>query len=1331
MRGERTQILLILSGVVTTALFGWFFYRELFPEYKIYQNAYEKLEDFRSTYTGRPAPDFKSGIKQIVIEDKNLGPAFIDRCTSCHVALQFQHFSPTQIATDVNGSVILDEQGFPKKEPNPSYVWAKLDEKIKDLKDPVANEKLISEGKQSVVSQRLNEAAELESLKTAKVDEHVWNMAKVLQMHPLIGNETRPFEFHPIDEYGCTTCHGGNGRGLTTLKAHGPVFDGQYEEEDMGPVPKFLEADEENDPRFSKVFNGKPGHELLFQTTPILVGSLIESKCIQCHQSTTSSQQTSIKGKLDYQKEQASRLDKLSQSYSQDLEALSSLIQLKLQVENIGAAETVKQLQLDAEDYTKDSTLRARYASRAELINLMVGGADGLRPQNAQPAKDVVVQKINERVAKALGSDSISNELAKQIDQEGVDVVPIVNQFVQDHLQASDATGDIFLKARALKKMRESEKDGQLNHPITQIDFLTGNFHQGEQLYINQACYACHRITGFARGGVGPELTEIGKYYPWYIKESIVWPQADLKTSTMPNYKLDHDELEDLVTFLLAQRGKSKIISDSDYKTAVVQWDAGKKLPWEEPVSPAKMHDVNYGLTVFATEGCAACHRLRGFTSNVGFAVENEDPSYEQFFQIRQWFNNTIPEMITGSDLVKVIEAKADEIDKNIVDHVRENGIIEQIEAQHPGNLESFYSNFKYAARARDNQLKGEPEKLRKWKDRVRRVLMVYAQEYGYGRVVGPRPNWSGVYRSDEWLMQHFFKPSSTVARSIMPVFPFNDTKFYALTHMLDVIGKQNRDRDRKMWEVRGFNPETAYNLYCSQCHGDHRIGNGPVAEWIYPVPKNLRNGDFMRNLTPERARYSIIHGVLGGPMPPWGEAPMKATTDGIPILNEAEVDLLVDWLYSILPGGTVIHDIEDTPKWKYEPEDVIEELKREGSTLKQTQPLTFLRTGNEFLAALDPSPTTSNVEEIFDVVESPPGFYEKHQYYIKKSLYTPENLEAGQAYFELNCAPCHGREGDGAGARAGVMQDAKPRMLINFPWLETRDDLRLIRSIKFGVSGTSMQPWGDQTTSLQRLQLVMFIRSLSDEQAYRDKLYDALYETLEESRIAIEEARIQASPGMVAAQNELEAITRQQQQLSQQAKNDSNKVKDAAALYQKQLELANRLKEKEENDDQFKQLRDMTLKIKKIYEEIGLGIISLPNRSDIFDAYLKYLQNQGQTIDFIDGKLDFVGKKGDEQKLLIQSVEKDLQDLIESKQNSLKQLQGKIATPEIREQRVELEGNLQSLITLRNNIISGIQEVMRIQSKQQAILKELNGNKNDNDIDTSTTDSNGSNRSL
>src|ERR1700738_4865075 len=98
MRGQTYQIVLIFLVGVVGALFGIFLYWEIYPQYKVYQHAYVELENFRSTLTHEPAPPFEFGVKQIVLTRPDGGPETIDRCTSCHVALQIASFSPTKIA---------------------------------------------------------------------------------------------------------------------------------------------------------------------------------------------------------------------------------------------------------------------------------------------------------------------------------------------------------------------------------------------------------------------------------------------------------------------------------------------------------------------------------------------------------------------------------------------------------------------------------------------------------------------------------------------------------------------------------------------------------------------------------------------------------------------------------------------------------------------------------------------------------------------------------------------------------------------------------------------------------------------------------------------------------------------------------------------------------------------------------------------------------------------------------------------------------------------------------------------------------------------------------
>lgn len=1010
--GDAFQIALIGLGVLATLLFGVFFMRELFPEYKEYQKKFIQVEHFRSSYTGESPAPFSYGVKQLVFEKEDKGPAEVERCISCHVALQIPAYDP------------LDEA---------NYVWVRLDKEIEALK---------AKGDEKG-------ASKLQELKTQQVGEFVYDMAKVLRMHPLMAGESRPFEFHPLAEYGCVSCHNGNGMGLVTDRAHGPVFDGAYEVEEAGYKPQFLEEDIDNDPKISKVFNHKPSHRLLFQTSPIYVGALIQAKCVNCH------------------------------------EALPS-------------------------------------------------------PQRQETAFE-----------------------GHQSD-------------IQKMLQ---------------------------------------NYTRGEDLFLSQACYACHKIAGFSRGGVGPELTKEGEAYPWFVKESIVWPQADLKSSTMPNYRLDHPEIEDLLTFLLAQKGESRLDSGIMRQKKVAEWDAGKKLPWETEASPAEIKDVSKGMEIFATQGCAACHRLRGFED-----AKNEKDS--------AWFKAIVPERVSGKGLYEAIQANKERLAGKA-----DSPLLDTIETRHPGLLASFYPMFGYAARKSDDPA---------YQALLKQVLKHYIQEYGLGRQVGPNLSWSGVYRSDKWLMNHFINPQSESPRSIMPVFPFDETKFLQLTNMLNALGVKGQKALKQEWKASGFNPELAYKELCSQCHGDNLGGDGPVAEWIYPIPKNLRKAEFLRNLTREKARDSILHGVPGTPMPPWGE--MGAGKEGSPVLSEAEVDLLVDWIFSFLSGSQVISKDKDVPKWQYGTENVLEELKKEGG-------------------------------------DNPSVFGENGKF-IKKSFYTPENLYAGEELFKEHCASCHGNEADGAGVRAEAMYDAKPRMLTNINWLESRDDLRLLQSIKYGVPGTSMQAWGDQTSMNQRLQLVAYIRSLSFETEMRKQIAGALYDSFDKEFSAIEGQEAKLSQEFNTALALLEEKKREL---------DKSETTEAFVAYKQAKDKVQKLGDEL---SKYRAVKENIQAQKDSFSQIGFGALAF-----------------SQAI--VDKAFDLIKARGEkDNKPLLEQAEKKLlaevRAAIAKEEEKALQLKGKIASLEVEETLNSVKSRVQVLRAYEEKITSEMKDVFIKLTEEKQLIEEI-----------------------
>ena len=1052
---NKYQIALILLLVVSTLLFGVFWFRELFPEYKVYQEAFQKIELFRSSFTGQPPAPFSPGVKQILMMEGK-GPEKVDRCVSCHVALEVEDYSPTRIAKDINGEILRDSHGVPIKERNPTYVFYLLRETIDQLRDPDTIASLEKSGDQSAIDERINRAKQLEAISTPKIE-------GALQMHPLMGKEVRPLEYHPMNEFGCTSCHSGNGRALTLDRAHGPIFDGTYDSEFEGPKPQFLERDPIHDPKFASIFNDKPGDKLLFQTTPMLIGPLMEAKCVQCHK-VGGEQFEEAKGKITRLLQQKDKeLDLQKKGVQQGIDAFMTLYGLQEIVQKNGI-EKAKQIILKR---TQDDTL--------PLPNIKAAKGQ-LKLLNETANQAALLDQVDREMETALGTPALTESILKGLGQR----LPLID-LLQANKGSPEATGTLFklvlnvdLTQSILDHVSTTEEGvrkavndaADLDQMQNEVDQLTTHFKRGRSLYISQGCYACHKIAGVARGGVGPELTNEGNSYPWFVKESIVWPQADLKTSTMPNMVLDHEELQDLMTYLLAQKGKKASESDVGRKTLLKAWDSGERTAIEKPIPAEDIYNLNAGMKTFALQGCASCHRLEGYTSEVGFKSNGQKEMYEQ----EHWFRDTIPEDVGSREFVNILKEKGEEIDERLVHGVRPFSILEEIEAEDPQLLPGFFAPFRFALRQ-----DSDPQ----WQDRVHRVMKGYYQVYGLGRLIGPRPNWSGVYHSDEWLMEHFWNPASHVPRSIMPVFPFDDSKFQQLTYMLNQLGKKNRDHLRGEWELFGFDPRMAYQRTCAQCHGDQLKGNGPVSVWIYPIPKNLRNGNFLSGLGRERMKGSIIHGVKGTPMAPWGEShPQKGDGFATPVYTEGEVNLMVQWIFNQLPGGTGTQP----DKWRYGPEEFIHELNSQPST----QPLK-----GGFLLQIQ---TKWTEEKLFDKELGDPYGISSDRYYIRKEYYTPENIAAGQQLFLLQCAMCHGSDADGSSNRAEVMQDAKPRMLTNLDWIDSHDDMRLLQSITFGVPGTAMTSFADITTPWQRVQLVIYIRNLSSKTLAYKKIKQELY---------------------------------------------------------------------------------------------------------------------------------------------------------------------------------------------------------------------------------------------
>ena len=275
------------------------------------------------------------------------------------------------------------------------------------------------------------------------------------------------------------------------------------------------------------------------------------------------------------------------------------------------------------------------------------------------------------------------------------------------------------------------------------------------------------------------------------------------------------------------------------------------------------------------------------------------------------------------------------------------------------------------------------------------------------------------------------------------------------------------------------------------------------------------------------------------------------------------------------------------------------------------------LPTGFGYFASLEPqiSNRELNVNDVFIGHLRHIRGQKKYFYYIKKKYYTKENLEQGESLFVANCSICHGKEADGSGLRAASMQDAKPRMLTNLDWIANRDDLRLLRSIKYGVPGTAMTPWGDYTSTLQRLQLVMYIRSLSKERKNQEELSSALYNVFDKSINRIEIARKKNYGEMEITQKNYSAARSQRDegvlndQLSQ-AKTQEELVKN----YQKELNLLSQYQEFQQKDMLYVNLMKNVKNQKEIYtKSMGSHLMGSFGNGPLFSDFLTLIEMNGQ----------------------------------------------------------------------------------------------------------------------
>lgn len=139
---------------------------------------------------------------------------------------------------------------------------------------------------------------------------------------------------------------------------------------------------------------------------------------------------------------------------------------------------------------------------------------------------------------------------------------------------------------------------------------------------------------------------------------------------------------------------------------------------------------------------------------------------------------------------------------------------------------------------------------------------------------VGPDLGYASAQRDHDWLITHFRDPKSVVPGSLMPPYPLPTEAFEALTAYL------LSQAPTPLPEA----PEAQFQALCARCHGAAGRGDGLIAGHLDPQPRDLTKAAFMKTKSRERLVTSVMEGVPGTSMAPWGR-----------VLGVAQASALVD----------------------------------------------------------------------------------------------------------------------------------------------------------------------------------------------------------------------------------------------------------------------------------------------------------------------------------------------------------------------------------------------------------------------------------------------------
>jgi cbb3-type cytochrome oxidase cytochrome c subunit len=248
---------------------------------------------------------------------------------------------------------------------------------------------------------------------------------------------------------------------------------------------------------------------------------------------------------------------------------------------------------------------------------------------------------------------------------------------------------------------------------------------RGQQLFKENACWGCHKVDGFSKGNVGPELTEEGRIAVFSTIEHQLWdPRYKVANCVMPYFfsqKVTVDEETGKATWV-DKLGK---LHDAAELVPVDKADLQQET-WDTLNERREVPGNKYYYFVPLEEKVADVTALSTYILAQTGLNYTQDPS-GRLARLDAYNGADPPTVPVTADTGKLV----------------------------------FEQSGCYACHYR-----GNPDN----------------DQIGLGGVAGPNLSWEGSRHSRQWVDAHYVDPQAFVPKSIMPVFPLSDSQRAALS---------------------------------------------------------------------------------------------------------------------------------------------------------------------------------------------------------------------------------------------------------------------------------------------------------------------------------------------------------------------------------------------------------------------------------------------------------------------------------------------------------------------------------------------------------------------